>query len=324
MSPPADLLRRLVASDPGRPRVTVYDDTDSPTRGERVELSARVLANWVAKAANLLQEDLDVTPGSVVRLDLPPHWRTLYWALAVWSVGACVELPAHRCRRGRRAGMPRRTPDAVGAPAASADGATVVVTDDPEAAARAVEDAEHAVLVTLAALARHGIRRRAGRRGRRGQGPRDARRRVRPVGRARPGRSGAAHPRRRDVLRRRSCPDRGRRRSGAHGDHRHGRVPAHGARRVGRRRLGRPRPWDARRPTCSPPGSRPRASPAPPEAADVPATAGRLGFARVVFPANPSSRRADGSARHPGLDGLPRHGADDAGLGQPRGLAGAP
>ena len=153
MSPPADLLRRLVAADPGRPRITVYDDTDSPTRGERVELSARVLANWVAKAANLLQEDLDVTPGSVVRLDLPPHWRTLYWALAVWSVGACVELPAHRCGAdgGSDAG---RTTDAVGAPAASADGATVVVTDDPAAAARAVEGAEHAVLVTLAALAR--------------------------------------------------------------------------------------------------------------------------------------------------------------------------
>ena len=153
MSPPADLLRRLVTSDPGRPRVTVYDDTDSPTRGERVELSARVLANWVAKAANLLQEDLDVTPGSVVRIDLPPHWRSLYWALAVWSVGACVELPAHRCRAavGPDAAS---TPDAVGPPAASPDGATVVVTDDPEAAARAVEDADHAVLVTLAALAR--------------------------------------------------------------------------------------------------------------------------------------------------------------------------
>ena len=93
---PAVLLRRLVSADPGRPRITVYDDTDSPTRGERIELSARVLANWVAKAANLLRDDLDVGPGSVVLLDLPPHWRTLYWAFAAWSVGACVEVPAHR------------------------------------------------------------------------------------------------------------------------------------------------------------------------------------------------------------------------------------
>lgn len=136
---PAALLRRLVAADPGRPRVTVYDDTDSPTRGERIELSARVLANWVAKAANLLRDDLDAGPGSVVLLDLPPHWRTLYWAFAAWSVGACVEVPAHR--GGAGAG-----------PAGTASGATpdVVVTD----AAHVAADADEAVLVTLAALAR--------------------------------------------------------------------------------------------------------------------------------------------------------------------------
>ena len=115
------VLRRPVASDPGRPRVTVYDDTDTPTRGERVELSARVLANWVAKAANLLQDDLDVTPGSVVRLDLPPHWRTLYWALAVWSVGACVELP-------RRTGF---APGRDGAPGCRADGDAARPHADP-------------------------------------------------------------------------------------------------------------------------------------------------------------------------------------------------
>lgn len=141
VSSPADVLRHLVTTDPGRPRITVYDDTDSPTRGERVELSARVLANWVAKAANLLQDDLDVTPGSVVRLDLPPHWRTLYWAFAVWSVGGCVEVPAHRCAPAAD-------------PPASPDGAVVVVTDDAAAAALAIEHTDHAVLVTLAALAR--------------------------------------------------------------------------------------------------------------------------------------------------------------------------
>jgi len=131
------MLRHLVASDPGRPRVTVYDDTDSPTRGERIELSARVLANWVAKAANLLQDDLDVGPGSVVLLDLPPHWRTLYWAFAAWSVGACVEVPQNRAPA-----------DAGGVTQAA--GPDVVVTDAVDVAA----GAEEAVLVTLAALAR--------------------------------------------------------------------------------------------------------------------------------------------------------------------------
>lgn len=156
MSSPADVLRHLVTTDPGRPRITVYDDTDSPTRGERVELSARVLANWVAKAANLLQDELDVTPGSLVRLDLPPHWRTLYWALAVWSVGGCVEVPAHRCAPAADADAGSPPPDAGAAAAAPAfaDGASIVVTDDAAAAALAVEDSGHAVLVTLAALAR--------------------------------------------------------------------------------------------------------------------------------------------------------------------------
>ena len=161
---PAAVLRRAVTSDPGRPRVTVYDDTDSPTGGERIELSARVLANWVAKAANLLQDDLAVGPGSVVVLDLPPHWRTLYWALAAWSVGGCVELPhrttdAHPRRDAvlghppahsgaGRTGDPARTGDAD--PSRPFDDRKVLVTDDPAAAA----DADRAVLVTLAALAR--------------------------------------------------------------------------------------------------------------------------------------------------------------------------
>ena len=139
---PATLLRRLVASDPGRPRVTVYDDTDSPTRGERIELSARVLANCVAKAANLLRDDLDAGPGSVVLLDLPPHWRTLYWAFAAWSVGACVEVPAHRTSADAGTGPPSSTAGR-GAP-------DVVVTDAVDVAAAADE----AVLVTLAGLAR--------------------------------------------------------------------------------------------------------------------------------------------------------------------------
>ncbi len=129
-TPPAALLARLVAADPGRPRVTCYDDTDGPTRGERIELSARVLANWVAKAANLLQDELDVGPGATVRLDLPPHWRTLYWAFAAWAAGARVVVGG----------------------AAVADAVDVLVTDDPGTAA--ASSADRVVVVTLAALAR--------------------------------------------------------------------------------------------------------------------------------------------------------------------------
>ncbi len=79
------LLEALMASDPGRPRVTWYG-----SGGERVELSARVLENWVAKTGNLLVEECGVEPGTLVRLDLPPHWRTVVCALATWSVGASI------------------------------------------------------------------------------------------------------------------------------------------------------------------------------------------------------------------------------------------
>jgi uncharacterized protein (TIGR03089 family) len=79
------LLRALMASDPGRPRLTWYGPG-----GERVELSARTLDNWVAKTANLLTIELDAGPGTRVLLALPAHWRSAVWTLATWSVGACA------------------------------------------------------------------------------------------------------------------------------------------------------------------------------------------------------------------------------------------
>jgi uncharacterized protein (TIGR03089 family) len=122
---PADVLAALVRTDPGTPRLTWYDDAS----GERIELSAAVLANWVAKAANLLQEDADAGPGTTVAIALPPHWRAFYWALAAWSVGATV---------------------VVGEPPIA--GADVLVGSDP--ADTGTHDG-YAVHVTLAALARN-------------------------------------------------------------------------------------------------------------------------------------------------------------------------
>jgi len=83
------LLRMLLAQDPGGPRVTWYGPG-----AERVELSAKVLDNWVAKTANLLVDELDVGPASTVLIDLPAHWRTAVWLLATWSAGACAVVPA--------------------------------------------------------------------------------------------------------------------------------------------------------------------------------------------------------------------------------------
>lgn len=76
------LLQALQASGPG-PRLTWY-----AADGERIELSGRVLANWVDKTANLLREEFDVEPGTGVRVDLPGHWRRVVVELAVSALGA--------------------------------------------------------------------------------------------------------------------------------------------------------------------------------------------------------------------------------------------
>ncbi len=125
MPTPAAVLRTLNARDSAAPRITCYDDVPGPTAGERIELSGRVLGTWVNKAANALQEEWDLEPGSVVRLSMRAHWRVLYWAWAVWSVGGHLDLDG-------------RTP------------AELVVTDDPAA----LPSDGPAVLVTRGALAR--------------------------------------------------------------------------------------------------------------------------------------------------------------------------
>ncbi|MEU6124188.1 TIGR03089 family protein [Streptomyces sp. NPDC047123] len=85
---PADLLRSALASDPGRPLITFYDDAT----GERVELSVATIANWVAKTANLLQGDLNAEPGDRLVLLLPAHWQTAVWLLACSSVGVVADV----------------------------------------------------------------------------------------------------------------------------------------------------------------------------------------------------------------------------------------
>ncbi|MGY1841098.1 MULTISPECIES: TIGR03089 family protein [unclassified Modestobacter] len=83
---PADLLTATLGRSPATPLLTYYDDVS----GERTELSGTTLANWVAKTANLLQEEFDVGPGSTVAVSLPVHWQTAAVLLGVWSCGAAV------------------------------------------------------------------------------------------------------------------------------------------------------------------------------------------------------------------------------------------
>jgi len=78
----ADLLR----TDPGRPLVTFYDDAT----GERTELSVATWANWVAKTASLLVEELDLERGDRIHVDLPTHWLGPVFLGAAWTVGLVV------------------------------------------------------------------------------------------------------------------------------------------------------------------------------------------------------------------------------------------
>ncbi|WP_314174533.1 TIGR03089 family protein [Streptomyces winkii] len=85
---PADLLGSALGQDPGRPLVTFYDDAT----GERVELSVATFANWTAKTANLLQDELATEPGDRLALLLPAHWQTAVWLLACSSAGVVADV----------------------------------------------------------------------------------------------------------------------------------------------------------------------------------------------------------------------------------------
>lgn len=84
-----ELLDRELRREPGRPLVTFYD----LTTGERTELSVTTYANWVAKAASLLADELDLERGDVLLLDLPAHWLGPVFLGAAWTVGLQVALP---------------------------------------------------------------------------------------------------------------------------------------------------------------------------------------------------------------------------------------
>lgn len=84
------VLGPLLRTDPARPRITHYDDIT----GSRVELSGATLANWAAKTANWLRDELDVQPGDPVAVLLPPHWQTAGVLLGAWWCGATVVTSA--------------------------------------------------------------------------------------------------------------------------------------------------------------------------------------------------------------------------------------
>ncbi len=69
--------------------MTFYDDST----GERVELSVATYANWVAKTASLLQDELGLVHGDRLLVDLPTHWLSPVWLGAAWSLGLVAGPP---------------------------------------------------------------------------------------------------------------------------------------------------------------------------------------------------------------------------------------
>jgi uncharacterized protein (TIGR03089 family) len=50
-------------------------------------------ANWVAKTASLLQDELGLAHGDRLLVDLPTHWLGPVWLGAAWSLGLVVVPP---------------------------------------------------------------------------------------------------------------------------------------------------------------------------------------------------------------------------------------
>ena len=87
----SELLDPLLSRDPKGPRITHYNDRyGDDAGGERIELSTATLANWAAKTANLLRDELGVGPGTRVAVLLPSHWQSVAVLLGVWWIGAQV------------------------------------------------------------------------------------------------------------------------------------------------------------------------------------------------------------------------------------------
>lgn len=82
------LLRPLLRTDPHRPRLTWYGGEPAG----RTELSTASLANWSAKTAGLLLDELGVAPGAGVRVLGMRSWQVLPAALGSWWAGLSVDL----------------------------------------------------------------------------------------------------------------------------------------------------------------------------------------------------------------------------------------
>lgn len=90
---PTDIYDALIAA--GTSPAFIWYDADG-----RIELSGKVFANHVAKVANYLELECDLMPGSRVVLDLPPHWKSVAWALGGLMAGGFVVVGRDKVNDG--------------------------------------------------------------------------------------------------------------------------------------------------------------------------------------------------------------------------------
>jgi uncharacterized protein (TIGR03089 family) len=83
---PERQFAQLLARDPSSPFVTYYDEAT----GERTELSAKSLANWVAKTHHLLGDELGLGVGDTALLALPAHWLSVPMLLGCLTAGLAL------------------------------------------------------------------------------------------------------------------------------------------------------------------------------------------------------------------------------------------
>ncbi|GAA4207955.1 TIGR03089 family protein [Actinocatenispora rupis] len=82
----AGALAAALRADPNRPLLTYYDES----LGERTELSAVTLDNWVAKTANMLVDGAGLGPDDTAGVLLPAHWQTAAVLLGCFAAGVPV------------------------------------------------------------------------------------------------------------------------------------------------------------------------------------------------------------------------------------------
>lgn len=86
-----ETFSRALSASP-RPAIIWYG-----VGGERIELSGKVLENWIAKSANLFVDELDAVHGDSIAVHATAHWRSIAATLGALRAGCTVtadESPA--------------------------------------------------------------------------------------------------------------------------------------------------------------------------------------------------------------------------------------